>query len=317
MCCSSPTCLKLLFCWGDRAVGSRLGLCFLQQLLFPSYNTWETVSQDSCQTFLWVPSEVHEEETTNGCGFPAYPVPRLPPPLLNSLASSRSAFTGSLTISAEFFNVQQHLSQVSKTAWLISPCKSLSFLRLLVSWLSCHLNSLMVSRKVLDVLFVWSFKTYFLVSVEWRPFQIFSISSRSWKSHHALVSLLLLQLFALPAISLCFPLPGNLLLVSVTSCSHLLKRQGQAYMEIKPFKDFHRQKSGYIARRPRIWASPLFLANPLSYLRLGFLISKVGMPISAHLPLPDEIIYVAVSDTLLKLSSSPPASNRPVSNSKS
>lgn len=50
--------------------------------------------------------------------------------------------------------------------------------------------------------------------------------------------------------------------------------------------------------------SALFLASPLSFLGLSFLICKVGMLISAQPTLPDEMMCVAVPDTLLKFSSS-------------
>lgn len=66
-----------------------------------------------------------------------------------------------------------------------------TFLKFWVSWWSCHLNSFVVSRIVLDVLFIF---VKFFVSVGQMLFLTFSIP-------HELVRLLLLHmLFVLPEI---------------------------------------------------------------------------------------------------------------------
>lgn len=170
------------------------------------------LAQDSCKTFLWVPSEVHEEETASGCGFPVYP---LPAGVLNTLASTHLAFTNSLTTFAEFFCVQQHPSQISKSSWPISLCRHLSFLRFWVRWLSCHLNSLMVSGKVLEVLFV--LVKYFFVSIEWCSFQISPSQVETGSLTMCLwASLLSNVLFLLPEWPLSFPLLDNCFLLHLS-----------------------------------------------------------------------------------------------------
>lgn len=116
---------------------------------------------------------------------------------------------------AEFCCVQQHPSQISKSSWPISLCRHLSFLRFWVRWLSCHLNSLMVSGKVLEVLFV--LVKYFFVSIEWCSFQISpsqvetgSLTMCFW------ASLLSNVLFLLPEWPLSFPLLDNCLLLHLS-----------------------------------------------------------------------------------------------------
>lgn len=93
----------------------------------------------------------------------------------------------------------------------------------------CHLNSLMISRKLSDVLF----GSLPILFCQCRVvlFSDFSVSTRNWQSPHAAASLpaserIVPHLGKGRDIALPSCLFGRPLLVSVSSCSHLLRRQG-------------------------------------------------------------------------------------------
>lgn len=77
------------------------------------------LSLDSCQTFLWVPDEVYEEETASMCGFPVDPLPSKSSKYSSLLAPSQCL---SMLIDLDKFFTVQYTS-ISRSSWLIiSPC---------------------------------------------------------------------------------------------------------------------------------------------------------------------------------------------------
>ena len=165
-------------------------LVFLEDHLFPSHKPvgQGTCSRNFCQTFLWVPSESYEEETTSGCSLPLREI-HFP----QGFQTFSLSFTNSLTILAKLFNAQQHPFWVSKSSQFISPCR----------WLCSNFG--LVGGPVTSTL--CDFKNSFrcvvcfckkiFVSVGLMLFLTFSIS-------YELVSLLLLPTFVLPELPSSF-----------------------------------------------------------------------------------------------------------------
>ena len=186
-------------------------LVFLEDHLFPSHKPvgQGTCSRNFCQTFLWVPSESYKEETTSGCSLPLREI-HFP----QGFQTFSLSFTNSLTILAKLFNAQQHPFRVSKSSQFISPCR----------WLCSNFG--LVGGPVTST--PCDFKNSFRCVV------CFCKNFCKCRTDALSDFLHLIRVCKPPAVahvcsawaSLLFPALGNFLLVSVISCSRLLRRQG-------------------------------------------------------------------------------------------